>query len=210
MCNEEYIMNLEFSELKLYNPGVITTRVPVRVFAELTADLQHEVDVNPSNYNRSLAGHLETELRYNIKDSFKRCLELTCDEYRKRFNFYPNHNYVIDADSWVNFQKKHEYNPLHYHFQDLSWVMWITIPYDLEQEVSAPNVRDANTKFASKFQFVYNKFDGGIETHLIDIDKSYEGMLIMFPSYLKHQVYPFQTSDEHRISLAGNIKILDK
>jgi len=32
----------------------------------------------------------------------------------------------------------------------------------------------------------------------------------MFPSYLKHQVYSFQTSDEYRISIAGNIKILDK
>jgi hypothetical protein len=203
-------MNLQFSEVKLYNPGVITTRIPVRVFAELTADLQRQVDRDPVKYNYGLAGHLETELKYLIKDSFKKCLELTCDEYRNRFNFYPNHEYIIDSDSWVNFQKRHEYNPLHFHYQDISWVLWVSIPYELEDEVNASNVRNANSKFASKFQFVYNKLDGGIESHLIDINKSYEGVLIMFPSYLKHQVYPFQTSNEHRISIAGNIKILNK
>jgi hypothetical protein len=203
-------MNLEFSELKLDNPGIITTRIPVRVFAELTADLQQQVDLKPVAYNQYLAGHIETELAYQIKDSFRKCLELTFDEYRKRFNFYPNHSYNIDDDAWVNFQKKHEYNPIHYHFQDLSWVLWVTIPYELDEEISAPHVRESNSKHASKFQFIYNKLDGGIGMHLIDIDKSYEGVMIMFPSYLKHQVYPFQTSDEYRISLAGNIKILDK
>lgn len=203
-------MNLEFSELKLDNPGIIKTRIPVRVFAELTADLQQQVDLKPAAYNHLLAGHLETELTYQINDSFRKCLELTCDEYRKRFNFFPNHNYTIERDSWVNFQRKHEYNPLHFHYQDISWVLWVTIPYDLQEEESAPNVKNSNCSYASKFQFVYNKLDGGIEMHVIDIDKSYEGVLIMFPSYLKHQVYSFQTSDEYRISIAGNIKILDK
>jgi hypothetical protein len=203
-------MNLEFSELKFDNPGVIKTRIPVRVFAELTADLQQQVDLKPNTYNHNLAGHIETELAYKLNDSFRQCIELTFDEYRKRFNFYPNHNYCIDNDTWVNFQKKHEYNPVHWHFQDISWVLWVTIPYDLNEEISAPNVKNSNSKYASKFQFIYNKLDGGIGMHLIDIDKSYEGMLIMFPSYLKHQVYPFQTSDEYRISIAGNVKILDK
>jgi len=204
-------MNLEFSELKLDNPGIIKTRIPVRIFAELTADLQQQVDLKPVSYNSRLAGHIETELAYQLNDSFKKCIEHTCDEYRKRFNFYPNHNYIIDEkDTWVNFQKKHEYNPVHWHYQDLSWVIWITIPYDLEEEITAANVENANSKYASKFEFLYNKLDGGIGVHLIDIDKSYEGVLIMFPSYLKHQVYPFQTSDEYRISIAGNIKILDK
>jgi len=210
MRDKEYIMNLEFSEIKLDNPGILKTRIPVRVFAELTADLQQQVDLKPATYNHLLAGHLETELTYQLKDSFRKCLELTCDEYRRKFNFFPNNSYSIDNDSWVNFQKKHEYNPVHWHYQDLSWVLWVTIPYDLDEEISAPNVRNSNSMHASKFQFLYNKLDGGIAAHLIDIDKSYEGVLIMFPSYLKHQVYSFQTSDEYRISIAGNIKILDK
>ena len=57
------------------------------------------------------------------------------------------------------------------------------------------------------FQLIYNSLDVGISTTQLDIDKTLEGSLIMFPNYLKHQVYPFQTSDEHRISISGNIEI---
>jgi len=201
-------MELEFSEIKLYNPGVLKTRLPVRVFAELTRDLQKQVDSKPKRYNTDLAGHLETELQYDINGDFRQCINSMFLEYRERFDFYRNDDYVIDSSSWVNFQKKHEYNPLHYHYQDVSWVVWITIPYDLQTEMSLPSIREANGNVASKFQFVYNKLDSGIHMHEINIDKSWEGVLIMFPAYLKHQVYPFQTSDEHRISIAGNIKII--
>ena len=51
MRDKEYIMNLEFSEIKLDNPGILKTRIPVRVFAELTADLQQQVDLKPATYN---------------------------------------------------------------------------------------------------------------------------------------------------------------
>ena len=47
-----------------------------------------------------------------------------------------------------------------------------------------------------------------LEWYQLDIDQTWEGVLMMFPAYLKHQVYPFQTCDEHRISIAGNIKII--
>ena len=201
-------MELDFSEVKLHNPGVLKTRIPVRVFSELTNDLQRQVDAKPRKYNNDLAGHLETELQYNINGSFKECVDAMFQEYRKRFDFHCNDDYVIDSSSWVNFQKKHEYNPLHFHYQDVSWVIWVTIPYDLRTEMNLPSMKESNSNVASKFQFVFNKLDGGISTHEIDIDQTWEGVLMMFPAYLKHQVYPFQTSDEHRISIAGNIKII--
>jgi hypothetical protein len=201
------IMNLEFSEIKLYNPGVLKTKLPASIFADLTRDLQLQVNNNPEKYNSKLAGQIETELEYVINGQFKDCIEQTFLEYRRRFDFYLDKDYIINNGSWVNFQKKHEYNPIHFHYQDISWVIWISIPYDLQEELNMPNVRDSNYKVASKFQFIYNSFDGGISTTQLDIDKTWEGSLIMFPNYLKHQVYPFQTSDEHRISISGNIEI---
>ena len=200
-------MNLEFSEIKLYNPGVLKTKIPASIFADLTRDLQKQVDNKPEKYNSRLAGQLETELEYVINGQFRDCLEQTFFEYRRRFNFHEHKDYIIDSNAWVNFQKKHEYNPIHYHYKDISWVIWIAIPYDLEEELNMPNVRESNYKVASKFQFIYNSFDGGISTTQLDIDKTWEGSLIMFPNYLKHQVYPFQTSNEPRVSISGNIDI---
>ena len=102
-------MDLVFSEVKFFNPGVIKTRIPVRIFAELTNDLQKQVDAHPKKNNGALAGHIETELTYNLGESFKECVNQTFLEYRKTFNFYPDNDYLIDHSSWVNFQKKHEF-----------------------------------------------------------------------------------------------------
>jgi hypothetical protein len=201
-------MELQFSELRLDNPGIIKTTIPASVFSELSFDLQKQIDQQQIKYNNSLAGHLETELVYKINGNFKKCVELTFLEYRKMFNYYPHSKYDIEMASWANFQKKHEYNPIHFHFEDLSWVIWLTIPYDLEEELNASNVRESNYKTASMFQFIYNKLDGRIDTKLLPIDKTWQGTLIMFPSYLRHQVYPFQTSDQHRISISGNIRVI--
>lgn len=200
-------MNLEFSEIKLYNPGVLKTRIPASIFADLTRDLQNQVDNKPKKYNAFLIGQIETEFQYVINGQFRDCIEQTYLEYSRKFNFYENQNYIIDNDAWVNFQKKHEYNPIHFHHKAISWVTWITIPYDLEEELNMPNVKEAHVKYASKFEFIYNSLDGGISTTQLDIDKTWEGSLIMFPNYLKHQVYPFQTSNEHRVSISGNIDI---
>jgi len=200
-------MNLEFSEIKLYNPGVLKTRIPASIFADLTRDLQNQVNNKPKKYNAFLIGQIETEFQYIINGQFRDCIEQTYLEYSRKFNFYENQNYIIDNDAWANFQKKHEYNPIHFHHKAISWVTWITIPYDLEEELNMPNVKEAHVKYASKFQFIYNLFDGGINTTQLDIDKTWEGSLIMFPNYLKHQVYPFQTSNEHRVSISGNIDI---
>ena len=48
-------MNLEFSEIKLYNPGVLKTKIPASIFADLTRDLQKQVDNRPEKYNSHLS-----------------------------------------------------------------------------------------------------------------------------------------------------------
>lgn len=55
------------------------------------------------------------------------------------------------------------------------------------------------------FQFTYTDTLGQINQELIPVDKTYDGVLCIFPSKLNHQVYPFYTSDEYRISVSGNI-----
>ena len=40
---------------------------------------------------------------------------------------------------------------------------------------------------------------------LIDVDSDKEGVILLFPSRLRHQVYPFYNCDKERISISGNI-----
>jgi hypothetical protein len=44
--------------------------------------------------------------------------------------------------------------------------------------------------------------------HTIDVDKSFEGKMLMFPNSAYHTVYPFYTSDDYRITVSGNLDIV--
>ena len=41
----------------------------------------------------------------------------------------------------------------------------------------------------------------------VHVDKSYEGKMLMFPSFVQHGVYPFYTSDDYRITVSGNVSV---
>ncbi|KZR65064.1 putative 2OG-Fe(II) oxygenase [Prochlorococcus sp. MIT 1306] len=108
-------------------------------------------------------------------------------------------------DFWVNFQKRYEFNPIHSHNGLFSFVIWVQIPYDLKEEQSLPFTSNANEKVASSFGFV----DSTGNTCVIPVDKTYEGVMCLFPATLKHMVYPFYTSEDVRISVSGNVTIVD-
>ena len=46
-----------------------------------------------------------------------------------------------------------------------------------------------------------------IDSIFLNVDKSFEGKMLMFPSKQMHAVNPFYTSDGYRITVSGNLKI---
>jgi hypothetical protein len=141
-------------------------------------------------------------------------IKVGCDSYIEKFshtklrgNYEKKFRYNLH-NVWINYQKKGEYNPLHHHSQDLVFVIWIKIPYNLEDEFNHPFCKKSNTKVASIFQFanISNPFSFNVQNSIF-VDKSYEGKMIVFHSAMEHLVYPFFTSDEYRISMSGNLSI---
>ena len=156
--------------------------------------------------NNTLAGNLEKEYSTDkIKKILEKDLITLANEYHEHSQgnkHFPNWKF---NDVWINFQQKYEHNPMHHHTGDLSFVLWITIPYDLKEELSLPNCKNSNKPSNSLFKFIFTDFLGRITTKEINVDKTYEGTIIMFPSALNHSVNPFHTSDEYRISISGNL-----
>jgi hypothetical protein len=159
-------------------------------------------------YNKELAGNLEKEYSTDkSKEILEKDLITLANEYHlhsQENKHYPNWKI---KDLWINFQKKYEHNPMHNHTGHLSFVLWISIPYDLKEELSLPNCKNSNTPVNSLFEFIFIDFLGRVVTSRIDVDKSYEGTLVMFPSALNHMVHPFYTSDDYRISISGNLVV---
>ena len=106
---------------------------------------------------------------------------------------------------WVNYQYKHEYNPMHRHDGLYSFVIWMDIPYscDDEKEIFAAK-NSGSSASVGNFAFIYS--DGtNIKDAIIEMRPSMNGKVAVFPSCLRHMVYPFYTSDKPRVSISGNI-----
>lgn len=198
-----------FEELRLRrNPGVLTGKLPDNLLDTLKRNIaaatQHQ-----DSFNKNLIGHIAEQYRLHINLQVAEFIRNMAVEYQQKFDFEREKNPKF-VELWVNLQKKHEYNPVHSHFYKLGWVIWVQIPYDLNEELNAPNNKDTieRKKRNSAFEFIYTTCTGEMQTHPIFLTKEDEGRIIMFPKGLKHTVYPFFTSDDYRISVAGNIDLV--
>ena len=102
---------------------------------------------------------------------------------------------------WINYGKKHDFNPPHVHHGMYSFVLWIKIPYTSEEEEEFYPATEGNCK-SGKFEFFFLSSNGSIISEVVSTN---EWDLVLFPSSLYHSVYPFYSNNEERISISGNI-----
>ena len=201
-----------FDHNHLPNVGLTNGKIPPDIYQALNKEIVdiHTNDMGIQKMNPSLAGQITKE--YQITKSLPLLnpfLEEMGRAYQKEWNYYPkeNPNKDLKVESvWVNMQKKLEVNPLHNHDGTLSFVAWLHIPFKLEDERNMENCKMSRTKeLTSTFQFVYTTALGTIANCPMFVESGWEAKIVMFPSKLLHIVYPFQTSDDYRISIAGNL-----
>ena len=204
------------------NIGVLESILPENIFQLLKTSIDNLTE-DSETYNTRLVGHIREEYSLDhINDEISSYIIGVANAWADAHPGYiagfeeahkNKNNYELQLTSlWVNKQKKYEFNPLHTHPSVLSFVIWIKIPYRLEDEINYfPRVSGKNSEkgniHTSKFCFVHVDALGSIKQVPIPVDSSYEGTIMMFPSALNHIVYPFYTSDEYRISVSGNIRI---
>ena len=200
-----------FDHSHLPNVGLTNGKLPPEIYQALNKEIVdiHNDDSNTIKMNRTLAGQITKE--YQITKSLPLLnpyLEEMGRAYQKHWNFYSKEfNQDLKVESvWVNMQKKLEVNPLHNHDGTLSFVAWLHVPFKLEDERNVENCKNSRTvELSSTFQFVYTTALGKIANCPMFVESGWEARIIMFPAKLLHIVYPFQTSDDYRISIAGNL-----
>ena len=174
-----------------------------------------EAQDNYQSMKKELAGNITESLKLEDTDDyfFKNFLKETSENYISSFEMITDRNpfneYMVKnlymQNFWVNFSKQHEFNPIHDHTGVLSFVLWMKIPttWQSQQEISVSS--ESNLPSASNFQFLYTNIFGKTRGVMIDMDPMMEGCILMFPSILQHQVYPFYNSDDYRVSVSGNL-----
>jgi len=162
--------------------------------------------------NEKLAGCIREEYFYNNwSEDFERFFiessinHKNIQEYLKSiYMLSKNVPYYLKA-LWVNKQKKYEFNPIHNHTGALSFIVFLKIPYDLKEEDKVFPKNNATPSVTSRLTFLGNRLLGGIYQLVINVDKSFENKMLVFPASLYHMVYPFYTSNDYRITVSGNI-----
>jgi len=209
-------MSFTYKSTRFPSVGFISTSVPNNIMEQVKEEV-NQVSSNrltSNKINGELAGQLESEFALTNSQSYlEPVLENLIKAYEKEFAYLEDltlfnrtgANKLSVDRCWVNFQKKHEFNPSHFHYGVFSFVLWVKIPYSLEEELALANSKSSAAPSNSLFTFNYTDSLGRIRDHKVQVDKSFEGTIILFPAEMRHGVFPFYTSDEERVSVAGNI-----
>jgi len=114
------------------------------------------------------------------------------------------------ANLWVNFMKKHEFNPVHKHFGVFSFVIFVQVPFIFEDQAKISPGAESNSISAGALDFIHMGQDNDIRSATKLVDKTYEGSGYIFPANLCHTVYPYYEIDEERITVSGNLFFVGK
>ena len=176
--------------------------------------LQECIDNSITDHKDQLAGNINnSQLIPDLDDWFyNNVLYNCCIEYASRFHnlgkkqpLNQDHPYFLDT-MWVNYQRETEFNPRHFHSGIYSFVVWMKIPTDYEEQKNLDIARSTSSAI-SNFAFDYVNILGEGLTFTYPMSPKMEGMMVFFPSKLYHQVFPFYNCKEERISISGNILI---
>lgn len=172
-------------------------------------ELRSRGDKSNVSYKTELAGHLDIENSYN-QDDIQWFMEYTANIFKNyvdmlsRFILGTTINKSplarINLNSlWINYMKSGEFNPLHDHTGDISFVIYLQVPKEIKEE---------NKKFdgvgsgPGVISFYYGEKIDNIKTQYHFLPKA--GDMFLFPATTKHMVAPFK-SDVTRISVSGNL-----
>ena len=183
------------------NLSFVSEKIPENLYQSLLAYTKKRRKDETWNYNGRLAGALEQQSslsewvhecpgfeEYIIRLSTQLWSEVyeTCPwDFQQTKDVTP---YIKLRNLWVNYQRKNEYNPMHTHSGIVSFVIFADIPYGPEER----NTHRSNGAFQ-------------LEAEVLPVDKSWNGVILMFPSTTKHAVYPFKSTDTERVTVSGNL-----
>ena len=199
-----------YNVLTLPNINLLLLEIPTELYSNIKNETDEIEEIfltsNTNSKNCHKTGLTSTGIPTHFKliknlESWKQFLPQAVDLYYKTSPFLKNLNLAKDneiklfyQDPWVNIQQNTEFFPNHKHEGLLSYVLWVRIP----EETTAH-------EFAGKFELTYSDILGNSRPSEYNIDRSFEGKLLIFPAMLRHCVYPFYNSSINRISLSGNI-----
>ena len=200
-----------FEVTKWFGPQTASVQLPDDATNALLKMTDSIVESKKSeSHGQSLAGVIDSELRVYKSDMenagvdqlLESCVKSYVSHCAKQHGVWDeNLTFTTGINSaWVVSQYENEYNPIHNHTGcELSGVLYLKTPNVkgrrniVSKQGKAEGDGDINFFYSAASQRNYDIFEKG----LVQITPT-PGLLLMFPSYLLHTVYPFVGEGERR------------
>jgi len=214
--------------LEVFSPTIMESTVPKR-FIDIVNDtgdavLSDEQKSVKWDWSHKLVGKVSKEIQIPVANSGDRdflfkVMRQACLDYLK-YIISKNRSYkwieiandgvqpTLDnihlTHSWIVSQYAGEYNPYHHHSGDFSAVIYLKIPPKMQEELDKELEDHYPTNGLSEFMYGETQ---DMRTNYLKF-KPEVGKLLVFPSYLKHFVYPFYSKGERRsMSFNAHMKV---
>ena len=212
----------------MFSPTILETQVPDR-FVDIinrVGDnvLSNSMSIAKWDWSHKLVGKVSSEVQIpvsdkNEKDFLFKIMREKCLEYlnyiiskNRAYLWYkmagrdtkPTVDNIHLVHSWIVSQYAGEYNPYHHHGGDISAVVYLKIPDGMEEELK----KEYEDHYPSNglIEFMYGE-NQDMRSDNIKF-KPEVGTILLFPSYLKHFVYPFYCDGERRsMSFNAHMKV---
>ena len=176
----------------LPNVGVVEGMLPKEIMDNIWKVVD-EAKKKPENMKGELAGNINSSIRLDtsnslLEDFMQKVLPAFISNHIESYGA-PWRQVMKEGDQWnlesfwVNFQKKHEFNPPHDHAGIYSFVIWMQIPTSYEEQKKLPICAESNAHGSiSNFGFHYINSLGKVSQFFYNMEKDAEGYMVMFPS----------------------------
>ena len=199
------------------NVGVVEGQLPEEVVDNIWK-VVNEAREQPEDMKPELAGNISSSIRLDsnspllekfVTEIVPNFMKSHMEAYGPPYRITMKEGEGFNLESlWVNFQKQNEFNPPHDHAGVYSFVIWMQIPTSYAEQKKLDICANSNAdNHISNFAFSYTNTLGKISNFAYNMEKEAEGYMVMFPSSMLHQVFPFYDNDGERISISGNINI---
>ena len=200
-----------------FGPPIYINQVDDNIIKELDARIEETGGKPEFDASGQLAGRIkkQTHLDKVISDTTKNVILNHCKNFFEQTSGgqeLPMSAMTLDS-IWSNIQEAREYNPIHQHTGNFSFVIYTRNDLeDLSVEKMQDNEYDNkivdydNQKpLAGMIELFYGEGNWMNWTSFQHIPK--RGDILIFPSWLRHTVYAHYETGKIRISVAGNVSL---
>lgn len=197
-----------------FGPPIYISKMGENVLQELDARIEETGGKPEFDASGQLAGRIkkQTHLDDVISDTVKVQILNHCSTFYEKTAGVKIPLESIHLDSiWSNIQEAREYNPIHQHTGNFSFVIYtrndledLSVEELQDNEYDNKIVDHDNQKpLAGLIELFYGEGNWMNWTSFTHVPK--RGDILIFPSWLRHTVYAHYEAGKIRISVAGNV-----